>query len=142
MAEHDLHPFTPADAEKAVLQIILARRLRASVLAPELFSDPAWDLLLTLFLARLRRQRMTIWQLARETGIAESMAVRWLDALDHQGLLRRRSASPDDEGAVVVELSPAGSNAMQQWHEQWVKSQAGSDTRVIDLLSRIRRDND
>ena len=142
MAEHYLHPFTPADAEKAVLQIILARRMRASVLAPELFSDPAWDLLLALFLARLQRQRMTTWQLARETAISESMAARWLDALDQQGLLRRRSASRGDEGAVVVELSPAGSNAMQEWLEQWIESQAGSDNRVIDLISRIRRDND
>jgi DNA-binding MarR family transcriptional regulator len=144
MAEHNLYPFTPADAEKAVLQIILARRMRASVLAPELFSEPAWDLLLILFLARLRRQRMTMRQLARGTGISETMAGRWLDVLDGQGLIRRRPAAQSRERRGFVELSPDGWRAMQRWLEEWIesRSEAGSDKRVLDLLWRIQQDND
>jgi DNA-binding MarR family transcriptional regulator len=144
MAEHNLHPFTPADAEKAVLQIILARRIRAGVLAPRLFSEPAWDLLLILFLARLRRQRMTIRQLARGTGVSEPMAARWLDALDHEGLLRHRPAAQGDARTGFVELSQAGSRAMQRWLDEWTesRSEAGSDKRVLDLLWRLHKDND
>ena len=121
MAEHRLHPYAPADAEKAILDVILARRMRASVLAPDLFSDPAWDLLLILFLARLRRQRMTTGQLTRETGVPAG-----------------------DMRTALVELSPGGAGAMQQWLEAWIKSQsnAGSDNRVIDLLTRLQQDNE
>jgi DNA-binding MarR family transcriptional regulator len=143
MAEHPLHPFTPADAEKAVLHIILARRKRANLFAPELFSDPAWDLLLVLFLARLRQQRMTAWQLTRETGVSETTALRWLDALGRHDLVRRRSGPPGNT-SVLVELTPRGTAAMQQWLEEWVEAQSGpaGDSRVIDLLSRIHQDND
>jgi DNA-binding MarR family transcriptional regulator len=144
MAEHYLHPFTPADAEKAVLQIILARRMRSSVLAPELFSEPAWDFLLILFLARLRRQRMTMRRLARAAGSSETMAARWLDVLDRQGLLRRRTAAHGDERTAFVELSPGGSRAMQGWLERWIesRSEAATDKRVVDLLGRLHQDND
>lgn len=144
MAEHRLHPYAPADAEKAILDIILARRMRASVLAPDLFSDPAWDLLLILFLARLRRQRMTTGQLTRETGVSPRTADRWLDALDRHGLLRRRRDPAGDMRNALVELSPGGASAMQQWLEAWIESQsnAGSDNRVIDLLTRLQQDNE
>ena len=144
MAEHRLHPSAPADAEKAILDVILARRMRASVLAPDLFSDPAWDLLLILFLARLRRQRMTTGQLTRETGVSPRTADRWLDALDRHGLLRRRPDPAGDMRNALVELSPGGASAMQQWLEAWIKSQsnAGSDNRVIDLLTRLQQDNE
>jgi DNA-binding MarR family transcriptional regulator len=143
MAEHQSHPFTSPDAEKTVLRIILARRIRASLFAADLFSDPAWDLLLVLFLARLRQQKMTLWQLARETGVSESTAARWLDALGRTDLVRRRSGQSGSR-AMLVELSPRGTGAMQQWLEEWRadRSDTASDGRVIDLLSRIRQDND
>jgi len=144
MAEYRLHPYAPANAEKAILEIILARRLRASVLAPDLFSDPAWDLLLILFLARLRQQRMTTGQLTRETGVSPRTADRWLDALDRHGLLRRRSDPAGDTRDALVELSPGGAGAMQHWLEAWIESQSitGSDNRVNDLLTRLHQDNE
>jgi DNA-binding MarR family transcriptional regulator len=141
MAEHNPRAFAPADVEKTVLHIILARRTRAGLFTPELFFDPAWDMLLVLFLARLRRQSVAMSHLAEETAVSASTAVRWLDALDRQGLVIRKSDLRGDRGAFV-ELSARGTAAMQEWVEQLIESQSGprSDDRVIDLLTRIHED--
>jgi DNA-binding MarR family transcriptional regulator len=87
---------------------------------------------------------MTTGQLTRETGVSPRTADRWLDALDRHGLLRRRPDPAGDMRNALVELSPGGASAMQQWLEAWIKSQsnAGSDNRVIDLLTRLQQDNE
>jgi DNA-binding MarR family transcriptional regulator len=140
MAEHNPHSFTTANLEQVVLQIILARRSRRGLFPPVLFSDPAWDLLLVLFLAGLRPQRMTISELAEDTALSPGAAARWLDALDQHGLLSRRS-DPRDARRTFIELSARGADSMRQWVEDWIKGQSGGygDGRVIDLLTRVDR---
>ena len=139
MAEHNPFPFSSADNEKTVLQIILARRARARVFGTELFSDPGWDVLLALFLARLRHQRMTLVQLGRDVTLSPKLAGRWIDTLDQHGLVRRRS-DPGDRRRTFVELSEKGTEAMREWLDASRDIEKDSGDRVIDLLSRIRND--
>lgn len=141
MAEHNRYPLTSADRAEAVLRIIRARRARSGLFGAELFSDPGWDILLWLFVARLRQQRLTLGQLSTEVALSANLAGRWIDTLEQSDLVRLRS-DHNDRGQIVVELSVKGAEAMGEWLEVSRDTERGSDDPVIDLLSRIRGDRE
>lgn len=105
-----------AVAAEIVSQIICARRARTGLFRPELFSDPAWDMLLVLFLAKAREQLMTVLELAEATATPVSTTVRWVDLLKRDGLVERDPdpAAARNDGA---ELSVRGTAAIYQWLE-------------------------
>ena len=105
-----------AVAAQIVSQIICARRARTGLFRPELFSDPAWDMLLVLFLAKAREQLMTVLELAEATATPVSTTVRWVDLLKRDGLVERDPdpAAARNDGA---ELSVRGTAAIYQWLE-------------------------
>lgn len=105
---------TAIESEREILLIIRARRLRENFLGSTLFSDPAWDMLLALFLAELRQQRVTTTELIRATSASRTTALRWIDALEQDGLIGRRNA-PLDGRKYFVELSQRGSTALKEW---------------------------
>ena len=114
MGEHDTTLIEGAEAQREILLIIRARRLRENFLATTLFSDPAWDMLLALFLAELRQQRVTTTELIKATSASRTTALRWIDALEQDGLIGRRNA-PLDGRKYFVELSQRGSTALREW---------------------------
>lgn len=140
MAEHSPRPLVAAEAEEAVSQIICARRKRANLLGPQLFSDPAWDMLLALFQAELRQQSLATYELAKVTCVPATTALRWIDVLEREGLLRRRP-DPLDARRIFVGLSARGSAAMQQWLQMWLEGHPSSvgSSSITDLLTRIDR---
>lgn len=81
-------PAPPPGAEFAAW-LLMARRLREEVLGVELFSDPAWDILLDIYAAEARGERIQISSLAPMSGVPSSTARRWADKLVKLGLLRR-----------------------------------------------------
>ena len=133
MAEHVRSPVTPAEAEEAIARIVRARRVREDFFPPELFSDPAWDMLLNLFLASLRQRPMAAEDLARAASVTVGTAVRWVDLLEAQALLIRRPGGPDDP-VMLVELSSRGSGAIANWLRMWMESgtEPGDGARFDD----------
>jgi DNA-binding MarR family transcriptional regulator len=67
------------------------RKRRTALIAPGggLFADPAWDILLELYVAELRGQKLNASVLGIEAGIPQSTALRWLALLEKMGLARR-----------------------------------------------------
>ena len=140
MAEHKQRSFVPAEAADVVSQIICARQKRATVFSPTLFSDPAWDILLALFLTELRQQKVATTELAILTSIPLTTALRWIEALEQKGWLRRL---PDasDQRRTFVELSARGASAMHAWVHDWIDTQQmlSGDSRVSDILTSLDR---
>lgn len=134
MAELNFRPLAAADALTAVSRIIEARRVRESLFGPGLFSEPAWDMLLALFLAELRQQRVAAPDLARMISASLTVALRWMDVLEREGLVRRH---PDQ--MTFVALSARGATTMHSWLARSIELHERSDSgeRVLDLLSRI-----
>jgi DNA-binding MarR family transcriptional regulator len=91
------------------------------VFSPNLFSDPAWDIMLTLFLAQLRQRRMAASDLSSATAVPLTTTHRWIDTLEQKGWLRR-SPDPLDQRRVFVQLSERGSAAMGVWISDWIES--------------------
>jgi DNA-binding MarR family transcriptional regulator len=104
------------EAAEIVSQIIRARQARTGLFRPELFSDPAWDMLLVLFVASVREQIVTATELAEATATPISTAIRWIDVLERDGLLERNS-DPASARRDDVGLSVRGKAAIYQWLE-------------------------
>lgn len=108
LAEEDDRP--PPDPG-FVRAIIRARRLRDQYLGPNLFADPAWDMMLDLMAARLERNRVAVSSLCIAAAVPPTTALRWIKALSDRGLFVRR-ADPRDGRRVYIELSDETARAL------------------------------
>ena len=136
MTEHRPSPLAAAEMEAAVSQLIQAQHARMDYFSPDLFSDPAWEILLILFQAHLRGEGLTSSTLGDAISLPRSTADRWTKVLEQKGLVRRRMETCAE--AVTVELSARGTSALRQWMELWLVGQSGSPRApVTDLLGRI-----
>jgi len=90
--------------------ILAARRRRQAIFKQTIFGEPAWEMMLLLYIGASESRR-TIGRLGELAGISKSTALRWIDHLDRQGLIRREQ-HPTDRRAVFVELTPKGRQAI------------------------------
>jgi hypothetical protein len=88
-----------------VRAIIRARRLRDQYFGPDLFADPAWDILLDLFAAQLEKRTVAVSSLCIAAAVPATTALRWIKTLTDLGLLVR-AADPQDGRRVYIELAP------------------------------------
>jgi DNA-binding transcriptional ArsR family regulator len=65
------------------------RRRRNSVFNPELFGEPAWDILLDLFVAKVRARKISVTSACIAADVPPTTALRWLTVLEQHGLIRR-----------------------------------------------------
>lgn len=95
---------------------LAARRLRTNVFRPGLFSDPAWDILLDLYTAEERGERVKITSLIGATAIPHSTIIRWARIMTQEGLLVRQK-DPRDGRRIYVRLSPEARDLMEAYFE-------------------------
>ncbi len=101
----DSSPFTDDMAEQPNLrEIIKLRRLRGSFFQPDLFADPAWDILLDLKAAAQEGQQVSVSSLCIVAAVPPTTALRWITAMAQSGMLVRRQ-DPADARRVFIELS-------------------------------------
>jgi hypothetical protein len=81
------------------------RRARTAIFADDtLFGEPAWDLLLDLFIAAKERKRVPVTSACIGAAVPTTTALRWLAVLEERGLVLRE-ADPSDARRVFVRLS-------------------------------------
>jgi DNA-binding MarR family transcriptional regulator len=95
--------------------IIDARR-RRRVLGENLFSDPAWDILLELYASELEHQRHSVGSLTASVHIPATTVLRWIAELE-RALLVSRSDDPRDCRRIFVSLSSEGSKRIISFFE-------------------------
>jgi len=100
----------PIRAE-AIRKAIRARRQRDRFFGAGLFEDPAWDMLLDLFAARIEGIQVSVSSLCIAAAVAPTTALRWIGRLTDAGLFARH-ADPRDRRRAHIALSPEAVNAM------------------------------
>jgi hypothetical protein len=100
------------DAAEPVRSVIAARRRRARFFPSDMFADPAWDILLDLYLAEIEQRRTVVSSLCAAAYVPATTALRWITSLANRGMLTRRS-DPLDRRRVFVELTPKASDCMR-----------------------------
>ncbi|TCM21996.1 DNA-binding MarR family transcriptional regulator [Novosphingobium sp. PhB165] len=106
------------------------RRRRTKIFgSEELFGEPAWDILLDLFIAAKERRRVSVTSACIGSAVPSTTALRWITILEKQGLLVRE-ADPGDARRVYVKLSARGYAAMLEYF--------ASASRSVVLLDDTR----
>jgi DNA-binding MarR family transcriptional regulator len=80
------------------------RRQRDEALGAELFGEPAWDILLTLFVAQEEGRRLCVTRLCAEIPVPNTTVLRWIFALTERGMLIRQG-DPHNGRRIYVSLS-------------------------------------
>ena len=87
---------------------------RANFFDHTLFGEPAWDMLLDLFINKVRGARISTTSLCLGANVPQSTGLRYIDALAKHGLLRRYRP-PDDGRLLLVELTATGFQQMRKY---------------------------
>lgn len=101
-------PATISVAANLARSVLRFRRRRAKRLGNDLFSDPAWDILLILMSERETSTSCTSGMIAEALGapVTEATAQRWLMLLEERDLVVRDEGSA--RGAPAYVLSSGG----------------------------------
>lgn len=94
-----------------VRAVIRRRRERERFFPSELFSDPAWDMLLDLTAARLERRLVSVSSLCIAAAVPTTTALRWIRNLCDLGLFER-NIDPDDMRRGLISLTDATAERM------------------------------
>ncbi len=103
-------------------RLIDQRKRRRNFLPDELFHEPAWDMLLSLFVAYRRRQTLNIKSLVSTADAPVTTSQRWIEHLDKLGLITR-VIDPADRRRIEVSLNESGHNAMTRYLEDVARRQ-------------------
>ena len=94
--------------------LIRIRRMRDSYFHKDLFADPAWDMLLDLFVQRCLGRRVAITSACYASHVSQTTALRWLSLLEERGLVSREEDRGDRRRAFVG-LTPTGEAAVARY---------------------------
>ena len=93
------------------------RRKRGAIFGnPDLFGEPAWDILLDLFIAHAEGKSVSVSSACIGSAAPATTGLRWLGVLADEGLIERRP-DPEDNRRVMVHLTPTGRAAMERYFD-------------------------
>lgn len=93
------------------------RRRRCEIFNdPTLFGEPAWDILLDLFIAAKERKRLPVTSACIGAAVPATTALRWLTVLEDKGLILRENDTADAR-RVFVRLSTDGYEKMVKFFD-------------------------
>ena len=111
----------PQSIESALAaRLIAQRRQREELLGPELSGEPAWTMLLNLFVAHEEGRRETVLKLCTEAGVGPDIALRWLFTLAAEGKAIWRSKAKDPY-AARVDLAPEMAGQLRELFRSWLQ---------------------
>lgn len=102
------------DHRTEVVRIMKSRDARGKHFPADWFSNPAWDLLLFLYEARLSGTNVTVGDVGNGTGTRPTTTIRWLEILESEALLDRRRDTVDTR-RVYITLNDKGAAAMRSY---------------------------
>lgn len=91
-----------------------SRRSRERYFPGDLFGEPAWDLLLSLYVSTRQGKRTAIKEACLSAAVPEATALRWLTLLSDTQLVRR-DPDPKDGRRTYVSLTDRGELAMTRF---------------------------
>ncbi len=118
-----------ANARRCVRRRMLRRQL---IGAPALFGEPAWDMLIDLFIHQCERKPVSTSSLCIASGVPMSSALRMIQRLSEAGLVSRR-ADPSDGRRFFVELAPD----VHQRLEAYFSAREEPEFKIRSLSSRM-----
>jgi predicted Rossmann fold nucleotide-binding protein DprA/Smf involved in DNA uptake len=92
----------PGTAAARARQLYRQRRQRDEALGSALFGEPAWDLLLQLFVARAEQRPVSIMSVSIAAGLSRESVLAWVSRLEEHGLVERLGRDTSEQLMVVA----------------------------------------
>jgi DNA-binding MarR family transcriptional regulator len=93
---------------------LMARNVRKELFGQGLSTGHSWEILVDLYAAEGRSENVLVKGVSSGTGIPHSTALRWINALERNGLIRRRK-DPRDARRTRLILSSKGRGLMARY---------------------------
>ena len=94
--------------------ILSNRQLRSRYFSPAIFGEPAWDVLLVLYIGDASEARQTIGKLASQIKIPPTTVLRWVNYLEKERLVSRQR-HPTDRRVVFIRLEEKGRSSLESY---------------------------
>jgi DNA-binding MarR family transcriptional regulator len=104
----------PSQLLKRARLILARRQARLRFFNPAMFGEPAWDILLQLYVSQGLGARQTVTSLAQTAGAPASSAIRWLHYLEKERLIERRP-HPNDRRIIFIQLTQKATGELEQY---------------------------
>lgn len=116
------------DPDHAAKRVALARAIRrarlrrANHVSKAMLGEPAWDMLLALYIGDRDGPRLSVGRLAMLSGAPMTTALRWIDYLAKERFITRH-AHPTDRRSEIIELTDRARSAMEQYLSETLADQ-------------------
>lgn len=111
----------PADVSArslaAARRMVRERLRRSHHFDSSLFADPAWDMMLDLFIAEGEGRETPVMNLCLSSQVPETTTLRWVKTLEQAGIVIRQR-DEHDQRRVLVRLSPDAARALAAYLEE------------------------
>lgn len=94
--------------------VLNSRRARSRYFSPAIFGEPAWDILLVLYITDVAGDRQTIGKLAEWITTPPSTVLRWVGYLERENLIERHP-HPTDRRIMFIKLSDKGRASLDSY---------------------------
>ena len=108
-------------AEKLAMQVFAVQEARRRLLPEAQSADPAWDLLVALYLADKSGVRHTIGRMIELSGASATTGLRHIDLLEAAGLVIREQ-DKNDRRSFFLLLSSKGRRAVDKVFSQALRA--------------------
>lgn len=90
------------------------RQLRVAFFPNSFFGEPAWQMLLELYIAHYQRDQFTVTNLCIASNEPQTTALRWIDILETEGLIYRLT-SRTDKRLKFIRITGAAIERLDQY---------------------------
>ncbi|MCO4091539.1 MAG: hypothetical protein HEQ34_06250 [Sphingorhabdus sp.] len=91
------------------------RRVRNKIFGTcDLFADPAWDILIDLFIAGEQGRRISVSSACIAAAVPATTALRWVSVLEDNGYISRQP-DPNDLRRIFVALTPEVTEKVREY---------------------------
>jgi len=116
--------------------MIAERSRRYQFFNRNLFSDPAWDILLELFVAELEIREVPVTNLCFTSNVPDTTVLRWIKTMSFEGLVVRRKDKVDKR-RVLVQLTRPAYEAMTKYMEEQARVAARLHAAAHVVADRV-----
>jgi DNA-binding MarR family transcriptional regulator len=100
-----------------IRRILKWRESRERIFGEPLFADPAWDMLLELYAARLSDRNESVSSICLASRVPSTTALRWIRHLENTGWIDR-AQDPHDGRRYFLRLTDKAEAAMERFFAQ------------------------
>lgn len=110
-------PIAFSDGRARLVRDLLAgRQKRLRYFPGDLFSDPAWDMLLDLYASHYEHRQVAVSSLCIASGVPATTALRWINSMTSNGWFAR-DADPKDRRRIFIRISDTARIQMDRYFD-------------------------